>query len=178
MEFPVCTFDLKTGVLCSSCEEKVRRGEISSLDVEIMRFILELERRMPYLASLNYVKSVKVDDYLFLVLRERSLSALEQDKQAEVRRVLSERFRLKVELVEDSRDLNKFIQNLVHPARVLAVNKMWLPDQSTEIRVIIDEERKLRAPLNILAQVVKMFKGLSMSFESQRKRPSGSRSAR
>ncbi|MEM0384349.1 MAG: hypothetical protein QXV27_05845 [Candidatus Caldarchaeum sp.] len=170
MEFPVCTFDLRTGVLCSKCEDKLSRGELSPLDFDVMRFLLELEKRVQTLSSLSYLKSVKLDDYIFVVLGERSVSSLGQEALAQVRRGLSERFRLKAEVVEEFKDFNKFLQGLVSPARLLAVNKMWLPDQSVEMKAVIDDERKLPAPPNILSRFVKEFKGVDVSFEPQRRR--------
>ncbi|MEM2096116.1 MAG: hypothetical protein QXX19_07420 [Candidatus Caldarchaeum sp.] len=170
MEFPVCTFDLRTGILCSRCEEKLSRGELSPLDFDVMRFLLELEKKVQPLSSLTYLKSVRVNDYIFVVFSERSTSSLGHETLAQVRQELSERFKLKAEVVEEFKDFNKFLQSLVSPARLLAVNKMWLPDQSVEMKAVVDEERKLRAPPNILSRFVKEFKGVDVSFEPQRRR--------
>lgn len=169
MEFPVCTFDLKTGVLCSKCESKINRGELTSLDLDIMRFLLELEKKHPQLTHLRYVSSLKIDDYLFIVFKERDLAGLPQQLQAQLKKNLSERFVLTVKLVEEHRDFNTFLQGLVSPARILAVNKVWLPDQTTEIKVVIEDDRMLKTPAHVLTYVIKQVTGISVSFEMQKK---------
>ncbi|MEM0349003.1 MAG: hypothetical protein QXE96_02825 [Candidatus Caldarchaeum sp.] len=168
MEFPVCVFDLKTGVLCSKCEQKIRRGELTSNDLEIMRFFLDLEKKYPQISSLKYFRSLMADGYLF-VFFERGFSGLPADVQAALRNELGLRTGLRVKLMDVSRDLNVFLQNLVAPARLLTINKVWLPDQTTEVKAVVDDERAVGVPANVLADVVHMILNVSVSFEFQRR---------
>jgi hypothetical protein len=70
LEFPVCTFDLRTGVLCSKCEAKLRGGELTQTDLTVMKALLEHERHDPRISSLSYVRSFRLNNKLFVVLRE------------------------------------------------------------------------------------------------------------
>lgn len=165
----MCIFDLKTGVLCSKCERKLREGELTTDDLEIMRLLVDLEKKNPQISSLIYFKSLKITPYLFVFFVDKSLSSLSKSVEAELRNVLSEKTGLKVRLLEIRKDLNAFLQNLVAPARVLTVNKVWLPDQTTELKVLVDDEKLLTAPPSILAEVAKKVMNLSVSFDFQRK---------
>jgi len=169
LEFPVCIFDLRTGVLCSKCERKIREGELTSDDLEIMRLLVDLEKKFPQLSSLVYYRTLKIAPYLFVFFIDRSLSSLSKSVEAELRNALSEKTGLKVRLLEIRKDWNAFLQNLVAPARVLTVNKVWLPDQTTELRVLVDDEKLLTAPSSVLSEVVKKMMNLSVSFDFQRK---------
>ncbi|MEM4236235.1 MAG: hypothetical protein QW823_00325 [Candidatus Caldarchaeum sp.] len=168
LEFPVCVFDLKTGVLCSKCEQKIREGELTPTDLEIMRFFLELEKKFPHISSLKYVRSLAADGYLF-VFFERGFSSLPADVQTSLRNELGLRTGLRVKLMDISRDLNTFLQSLVAPARLLAINKVWLPDQTTEVKAVVDDERSVGAPPNVLSAIVQKVLNISVSFEFQRR---------
>ena len=178
MEFPVCVFDLKTGVLCSKCEQKIRRGELTSNDLEIMRFFLDLERKFPNISSLKYGRSLTADGYLF-VFFERGFSSLPADVQTALRNELSLKTGMRVKLMDTSRDLNTFLQSLVAPARLLAINKVWLPDQTTEVKAVVDDERAVGAPPHVLSEIVQKVLNISVSFEFQRRpRPTPGRFGR
>ncbi|MEM1946257.1 MAG: hypothetical protein QW614_05290 [Candidatus Caldarchaeum sp.] len=169
MEFPVCTFDLKTGVLCPKCESKITRGELTTLDLDIMRFFVELEKQYAQLAHLHYVRSLRIDDHLFVVFKEKDLSGLPQQLLAQLKKSLSEKFGPTVKLIEEHRDFNMFLQSLVTPARLIAINKVWLPDQTTEIKAVVEDDRVLKTPLQVLSDFIKQLTGVSVSFELQRK---------
>ncbi|MCS7110389.1 MAG: hypothetical protein NZ956_02835 [Candidatus Caldarchaeum sp.] len=169
MEFPVCIFDLKTGVLCSKCERKLREGELTQDDLETMRALLETEKKLPQISSLIYFKSLKTSGFLFIFFLEKSLSSLSPSVLSTLQSDLSRKTGLKVKLMEIRKDLSVFLQNLVAPARVLTVNKVWLPDQTTEHRVLLDDEKALTVPPTVLSEVVKQVMNISVSFDFQRK---------
>jgi len=170
LEFPVCTFDLRTGVLCSKCEAKVRSGELTQTDLTVMKALLEYEKREPRISSLSYVRSFKLDNKLYVVLREGGPSRLQPNIIEKMGEEVSRATKLETYFVEEFRDLNRFIQGLVSPARVVAVNKVWLPDQTEEIRVVVDDERSLKTPPKLLSELLRNVKGVSVSFEFIRKK--------
>ena len=88
MEFPLCTFDLKTGIFCSKCREKIRQGLYDEFDIKVMKLLLELEKRFPRLQKAGYVKSVNGKETIFVVLREGSLRDVKFKDLAALRRIL------------------------------------------------------------------------------------------
>ena len=169
MEFPVCSFDLKSGIFCPKCEAKIRSGEVTELDVQVMKLLQELEKSIPQLGGLSYRKSVQSGDFVLVVLDEGSLAKLTPPQQANIRKKLSEALGANVRLAEDSRDINRFIQSLVTPARVTLVNRIWLPDQSEEIRVVLDNERALRIRPEVIEEVVGKVKGVTVRLDFERR---------
>jgi len=169
LEFPVCSFDLKSGIFCPKCEAKIRSGEVTELDVQVMKLLQELERSISQLGGLSYRKSVQSGEVVFVVLGEGSLARLTPPQQAMVRKKISEKLKANVRLVEDSRDINKFIQSLVAPARITMVNRIWLPDQSEEMRVVLNDERSLRIRREVVEDVVGRVKGVTVRIDFERR---------
>lgn len=169
LEFPICSFDLKTGVLCPKCERKLQTGEINETDITVMRILSELEKNLPPLSLTTYVKSVQHDSHLFVLFKDGDLNRLNPSQQAALRKRLSESIGLKVMLLENSKDPYAFIQRLLAPARIEAINKIWLPDQSEEIRVVLDDERSLKINPEAAAYVASVVKGLRVRLGFRRK---------
>lgn len=169
MEIPVCAFDLKTGIFCERCEEKIRRGEVSELDIRVMRSLLELEKTFHQLQSMCYVKSVDTKDAIAVVLRNGNLGAVSQQSLALLRRKLSDSLGKNVRLVEDSSDIGRFLEPLVAPARIVAINKIWLPDNSMEIRIILDEDRGLKLSVESIQEIVRVTKNVNLKVDFARR---------
>jgi len=134
-----------------------------------MKLLLELEKRFPRLQKAGYVKAVDGKETIFVVLREGSLRDLQFKDLAALRRILSEKLGKHVRLVEDSGDVIRFIEGVITPARIVAVNKIWLPDGSEEMRVILDDRRSLKVGVNSLVEVVKEVKGIKLNVDFERK---------
>lgn len=169
LEFPICSFDLRTGVLCPKCERKLQTGEITETDIAVMRILSELEKNLPPLSLTTYVKSIRYDSNLFVLFKDGDLNKLNPNQQAALRKRLSEAIGLKVRLLENSRDPYAFIQRLLAPARIEAINKIWLPDQSEEIRVVLDDERLLKINPEAVAYVAGAVKGLKVRLGFRRR---------
>ncbi len=169
MEIPVCVFDLKTGIFCERCEEKIRRGEVSELDIKVMRTLLELEKNFHQLQSMCYVKSVDTKDAIVVMLRNGNLSMISQQTLITLKRKLSDILGKNIKLVEDSPDIGRFLEPLVAPARIVAINKIWLPDNSMEIRIILDDERRLKLGVESLQEISRVTKNISLKVDFARR---------
>ena len=170
MELPLCSFDLKTGIFCPRCSEKLEEGLYNDLDVRVMRLFLELEKKFTKLQKAGYVKSVDGGGTIFVILRSGDLGRFEVREIAQLRKILSEELGKHVRLIEDNPDPLKFLESVAAPARVVAVNKIWLPDGSEETRVIFDHERNLRVGEEALKKLMEEVKGMKMTIDFERRR--------
>ena len=66
-------FCVKSGIFCSRCEEKVRKGQISDLDVRVIRSITELEKENPPLSEVTFHKAVEAGDIMALMVDRRGM---------------------------------------------------------------------------------------------------------
>jgi len=169
VELPLCSFDLRTGIFCPRCAEKLRRGLYSELDVKVMKKLLELEKSFSKLQRAGYVKSVDCGEAVFVVLKSGSLSGFEFRELSRLRKMLSSEVGKHVRIVEDDPDPIRFIEKVAAPARIAAVNKIWLPDGSEETRVIFDRERSLRVGGDALVKLVEEVKKMKLSVDFERR---------
>lgn len=167
MELPICTFDLKSGILCPRCEEKILRGLYDDLDIKIMKLLIELEKELPKLAKTGYVKTVDSADTVYIILKEETLKYIDQDTVYALKKKLRERLGKKIKIIEDDKNLSRFIEKLVAPARIITINKIWLPDGSEEMRVILDRMKNLQKTSSII-EVVKKVKHVNLRIDFEK----------
>jgi len=145
---PICLFDLKTGILCSSCEEKLRMGIISELDIEVAKALLKLEetKYRHLLQDVRFHKAYVVDDVLAILVDQKDVVKL-VSKGGRLLKELGDMFGKKVRVLSYRCDLKEFLEELLAPASILALNRVWLPDGSTEVKVVVSYTGR-RPPIN------------------------------
>src|SRR2546427_4479326 len=68
-------FCVKSGIFCSRCEEKLRKGQISDLDIRVIKTITELERENPPLQDVTFHKAVEAGDIMAVMVGRRGMDA-------------------------------------------------------------------------------------------------------
>lgn len=79
----------------------------------------------------------------------------------------------RVRVFEKSGNLRKFLEHLFMPTKILAINTIWLPDGSTETRVILSRySRRLSMSRHALKEIAEKIRGiiLRITFEDQEER--------
>ena len=67
------SFCVKSGIFCSRCEEKLKKGQITDLDVRVIRSITELEKENPTLQNVTFHKAVEAGDIMALMVDRRGM---------------------------------------------------------------------------------------------------------
>lgn len=164
MKTELCHFCLRTGVLCPRCEEKVKKGEVSPSYMEIAKLLLELESKgFSALEETHLLNVAEVGDVLVLVFDHGDLVKLKPVK-GRLARTLEEKLGKKVHIMEGGVDERTFIEQLFWPSTLLTINKVWLPDDSVETKVIL-KGRRPWADVEKLVEVARQLKGLSLRVE-------------
>ena len=68
-------FCVKSGIFCSRCEEKLKKGQITDLDIRVIRSITELEKENPTLQDVTFHKAVEAGDIMALMVDRRGMDA-------------------------------------------------------------------------------------------------------
>ena len=143
---------------CEKCREALRAGIYNEDDLRVLAAMLELERRLPHLEALEYVKSHMVEG-LVVVVMLRGLKSLDRKAASELERELSSALGKTVRLVDASSQRDIVLQ-LLAPARRVFITTSWLPDGTSEIVVKISAREANRLPFrprlleNILRSVI------------------------
>src|SRR2546422_11679586 len=66
-------FCVKSGILCSRCEEKLRKGQVTDLDVRVIRTLTELEKENPPLQDVTFHKAVEAGDIMAVLVDRKGM---------------------------------------------------------------------------------------------------------
>jgi len=161
----LCNFCLKSGILCSKCQRKLRSGEVSEVDLEIARLLLSLEDEHPSLQDVYFHKAVEANGVLAVLVERGDMPRL-LGHGRKIIRALGEKTGKKIRILEHGVDDRKFLEDLFAPLNILTINTIWLPDGTTETRVIL-RRRGRRAPINVeaLKEIAQKVRGITLRVE-------------
>jgi hypothetical protein len=168
VKLPICNFDAKTGILCASCEAKLRRGEITAADVEASRAVVKLADSVPELSRVALKRALAVGGSYLLEFEKADLGALRSSPEArtELERALGGR----VWMAGADVDNRRFLEDLLFPAKVLTVNTVWLPGGGKRTKVIVPERRSERkiGDFDKLREAALRARGIELLVETER----------
>ena len=163
MKTELCQFCLRSGILCSKCKKKVEKGEISQLDLEIARLLLSIEDKYPSLQDVYFHKSIDADNVLAILVKRGDIAKM-LSYGGKIIKVLEKKTKKSVRLLEHNTDERKFLEDLFAPLSILTINKIWLPDGTTETKVILKRKRTL-LNVNALKEIARKVQGITLRIE-------------
>jgi transcription antitermination factor NusA-like protein len=150
MKTELCSFCLKSGILCQKCSAKVKAGEISDIDLKIARLLLNLEEKFPSLQNVCFYKAVEVEKTLAILVGHGDVPKI-LGYGGKIVKTLSDETRKNIRVLEHGVDDRKFLEDLFVPFSILTINTIWLPDGTTETRVILKRKRGTQLPMDLKA---------------------------
>jgi transcription antitermination factor NusA-like protein len=167
LKTPICTFDAKTAILCTKCETRLRLGHLTHADVDGAIKITKLAERNQDVDKFTMAGASRVDKDFILALRGSDISAIRADSA--LSKKFEDEFQGKVWFVEAEATDRRFIENLFFPAKVRAVNMIWLPDGSKLTKVIISTTNKFESQSNIekIKQIAREMRNIELLVESE-----------
>jgi len=165
----LCNFCLKSGILCSNCQSKVKSGQISDTYLEIARLLLSLEKKYPPLQNVYFHEAVEADGVLALIVGRGDVSRL-LGYGGKIIRAIGEKTGKRIRILEHGGDDRKFLEDLFAPLPVVTINTIWLPDGTTETRVILRKRGRRPPPINVKAmkQITKKVRNIVLRIEFSR----------
>jgi transcription antitermination factor NusA-like protein len=162
----LCSFCLKSGILCQKCSAKVKAGEISELDLRIARLLLSLEEKYPSLQNVCFYKAVDVNKTLAVIVGHGDVPRL-LGYGGKIIKALGEETGKSVRILEYGVDDRKFLEDLFTPLSILTINTIWLPDGTTETRVILKKRRGSHVPFDskALKEIAHKVRKMSLRVE-------------
>jgi transcription antitermination factor NusA-like protein len=166
MKTELCGFCLKSGILCQKCSAKVKSGEISQLDLKIARLLLSLEEKYPSLQNVCFYKAIEVEKTLAIIVGHGDVPRL-LGYSGKIIKALSDETGKNVRVLEYGVDDRKFLEDLFIPFSILTINTIWLPDGTTETRVILKRKRGAQLPFDVkaLKEIASKVRKMSLRVE-------------
>jgi transcription antitermination factor NusA-like protein len=146
----LCSFCLKSGILCQKCLAKVKSGEVSELDLKIARSLMSLEERFPSIQNVHFYRAIDADRTLAIVVGSGDVPRL-LGYGGKIMKALSDETGKNIRVLEYGGDDRKFLEDLFAPLSIVTINTIWLPDGSTETRVILRRRRGIHSSFDIKA---------------------------
>jgi transcription antitermination factor NusA-like protein len=150
LKMGLCSFCLKSGILCQKCLAKLKSGEVSELDLKIARVLLSLEEKYPSLQNVYFHKALDADRTLAIVVGPGDVPRL-LGFGGKIVKALGEETGKNIRVLEYGVDDRKFLEDLFAPMSIMTINTIWLPDGSTETRVILKRRRGMHSSLDVKA---------------------------
>lgn len=168
MKTSLCSFCLKSGILCSKCSEKVKSGEITDSDLKVARVLLSLEESYPSLQNINFYKSVDSGKTLAIIVGRGDVPRL-LGYGGKIVRALEEKTGKIIRILEYGVDDRKFLEDLFAPLSIVTINTIWLPDGSMETRVILRRRGGRPPPFDVkaLKEIARKVRNMTLRVEFQ-----------
>ena len=166
MKTILCSFCLKSGILCQKCSARLKSGEISELDLKIARLLLSLEDSYPPLQNVCFHKAFEAGKTLAIIVGSGDVHRL-LGSGGRIIKALSEETGKSVRVLEDGVDERKFLEDLFAPLSIMTINTIWLPDGSTETRAILRKRRGAQLPFDVkaLKEIAQKMRNMTLRVE-------------
>ncbi|MBN2014776.1 MAG: KH domain-containing protein [Candidatus Altiarchaeota archaeon] len=149
MTLPICAICAKTGVLCNVCEERLKEGKISELDVELSKILYNLGK-----SEIGFDRAIDTKKFIIILTKKDNIGKI-IGKSGDNIRKLSKDLGKQVRVISTG-DLEETIYDFVAPARILSINTVYKPDGTTLQRVRINkkDKKKLRMSLKEIEKLI------------------------
>ncbi len=147
MEFTICSFCAKTGMLCTRCKRKLAEGKITQLDLDVSKLFIEMESKYPSLQTVKISRILDAGSLVLLEVRKKDvLNIIGPNKQ--LINAIEDKLQRKIHLIERTKSARKIIESLFLPVEVLGVNTIFVPDGSEEFKVRVRRKDAKNLPIN------------------------------
>jgi transcription antitermination factor NusA-like protein len=162
----LCSFCLKSGILCQKCLAKLKSGEVSETDLRVARLLLSLEEKFPSLQNVYFHRTIDTGRTLAIVVEPGDVPRL-LGYGGKIVRALSEETGKDIRVLENGVEDRKFLEDLFAPFTIMTINTIWLPDGSTETRVILRKRRGSRYSLDVnpLKEIASRVRNITLRVE-------------
>lgn len=149
MDIPICTICAKTGVLCSACESKLEKGQISELDVELSKILYESG-----VDEIGFERVIETTNFIVILTKKENVGKI-IGKGGNNIRLLSKRLGKKVRVIGTG-NLQETMYDFIAPAQITSINTVYMPDGKTVRRVRVNkkDKKKLRMDLKEIERLI------------------------
>lgn len=155
MVLPVCDVCLKSGMLCQGCENKLKTGEISQLDLDIAKILYRVGD-----GKIGFKKTIEIGDVVIIITEKNQVGKL-IGKGGKIVREISKTLERKIRVVGENSDLKAVATDILAPARISGINIVYGKDgeERYKIRVQREDARRLPAKLDLLNSIIQELTG-------------------
>lgn len=136
------------------------------MDLKIARLLLNLEEKYPSLQNVCFYKAVEVDRTLAILVGHGDVPKI-LGYGGKIVKAIGDETGKNIRVLEYGVDDRKFLEDLFVPFSILTINTIWLPDGTTETRVILKRKRGAKMPMDVraLKEIASKIRKMSLRVE-------------
>ena len=150
MVLPVCDVCLKSGMLCQGCENKLKSGEITQMDLDVAKILYRVGD-----GKIGFKKTIEIGDMVIIVTEKDQVGKL-IGKSGKIVREISRTIGKKVRVVGEKSDLRSLARDILAPARISGINIVYGKDgqEKYKIRIMREDSRRIPGKLDVLNGII------------------------
>jgi transcription antitermination factor NusA-like protein len=157
MKAPVCEICLKSGILCRSCDERMKKGEVSGMEVKIAGALLKLSRKRKALRDIEMVRAAESPGAVVVVCGKGDAAKIIGASGQTVKGLEKETGK-RILIAEDADDMNGFVQNLISPLKLVSINTLY--KDGRELLKVVTKGKGQRISSRDFSAIMKAVHGM------------------
>jgi transcription antitermination factor NusA-like protein len=116
-----------------------------------------------------FYKAIEADNVLAILVGKDDLSRI-LGYGGKILKILGTKTGKRIRVLEKGGNYRKFLEQLFIPFALFTINTIWLPDGTTETRVIVKQRGRKRLPIGIeaLKEIAQKARGITLRVEFSR----------
>lgn len=134
--------------------------------MKVARLLLSLEENYPSLQNVTFYKAVEAGKTLAVLVGKGDVPRL-LGYGGKIIKALSEKTGKSIRVLENGVDDRKFLEDLFAPLSIVTINTIWLPDGTTETRVILRRKSGRQPPFDVkaLKEIARKVRNMTLRVE-------------
>lgn len=135
---PACTTCVKSGFLCTSCQEKLDTGILSEFELDLAKFLLELEDddKFNYLKTVSFYKAIDFEDVVIIEVGRKDRLKISK----ELIEMIKDAYEIdQIILIEKTTKPRPVIEALIAPNKLMSLNEIFLATGDIEFKAVLSK---------------------------------------
>ena len=157
MKTPICGVCLNSDMLCRACKLKLDSGLVTESEIKVSKIFNNFSNKFKTLRDVT-IKRVIEGENIMVVICERGNGPKIVGKNGVIIKKISDFMGKSLRVVEETTDVKEFVQNLIYPVPVLALNVIYRPE-SEVLKIVIPGGMKIPISRKSLNEIMKQAFG-------------------
>jgi transcription antitermination factor NusA-like protein len=148
---------LKSGILCTSCNDKLKSGKITEAEVRVAEILLRLSGERKQLRDVSVKKVIESGGMVVIICGQGDAAKVIGASGQNAKR-LEKELSKRVMVVEEAGDMKEFVRNVLKPVQVLSISALY--KQGMEIiKVATGDRRAQKISSSDFSRIMKAIYG-------------------